>query len=212
MSKSVLPGSVVPLMIFGAGGHGRVVADAAMLGSRWTMIFASDRDPSLCKGELLPGVALLPVETVLQQESSVHIAIGNSLARQREASFWGHERLASIVHPAAVISRFSSMGPGCFVAAGAVVSAAARLGAGAIINHGAVIDHDVDLGAFSHVAPNAALGGHVKVGERVLIGAGAVVLPLRVIGDDVVVGAGSVVNRDLLEPGVYAGTPIRKIK
>lgn len=204
------PGS---LMIFGAGGHGRVVADSALLMAAWTEILASDRDPASCKGELLAGVSLRPVpDAPMPENMGVHIAIGNNLARQQEAGFWGHEKLASVVHPAAVISSFSKVGAGCFVAAGAVIGPAASLGAGVIINHGAVVDHDVEVGAFSHIAPNAALGGHVKTGQRVLVGAGAVVLPLKVIGNDVTIGAGTVVNRDLLEPGVYAGIPVRKIQ
>lgn len=206
------PRSTASLMVFGAGGHGRVVADAALLEKCWATIFASDRNPSSCQGELLPGIQLLGVDAALGSNVSVHIAIGSSLARQKEAGLWGHERLASVIHPAAVVSRFCSMAAGCFVAAGAVVGPAAAIGACVIINHGAVIDHDVEVGAFSHIAPNAVLGGHVKAGRRVLIGAGAVVLPLMVIGDDVTVGAGAVVNGHLLEPGVYAGIPARKIQ
>lgn len=204
--------STASLMVFGAGGHGRVVADAALLENRWATIFASDRNPSSCQGELLPGIALLGVDTVLRSDMSVHISIGSSLARQKEAELWGHEHLASVIHPAAVVSRFSRIAAGCFVAAGAVVGPAATIGTCVIINHGAVIDHDVEIGAFSHIAPNAVLGGHAKAGQRVLIGAGAVVLPLMVIGDDVTVGAGAVVNGHLLEPGVYAGIPARKIQ
>ncbi len=200
------------LMIFGAGGHGRVVADAALLVGGRTDVFASDGNPSSCQGELLPGVTLRTVDASASEGIAVHVAIGNNFARQKEAGFWGHDRLASVVHPAATVSPFATVGGGCFVAAGAIVGPAASIGTGVIINHGAVVDHDVEVGAFSHIAPNAALGGHVKTGQRVLVGAGAVVLPLKVIGDDVTIGAGTVVNRDLLEPGVYAGIPVRKIQ
>ena len=199
-------------MIFGAGGHGRVVADAALLAGGHAEVFASDRNPSSCQGDLLPGVALRTVDACGSVDLAVHIAIGNNLARQQEAGFWGYDRLAAVVHPAATVSPFSTVGQGCFVAAGAIVGPTAQIGAGVIINHGAVVDHDVEVGAFSHIAPNAALGGHDKIGKRVLVGAGTVILPLKVIGDDVTIGAGSVVNCDLPEPGTYAGTPARKIQ
>ncbi|MES2508732.1 MAG: NeuD/PglB/VioB family sugar acetyltransferase [Pseudomonadota bacterium] len=207
-----MPSLSVSLMIFGAGGHGRVVADAALLAGAYQEVFASDRNPSSCEGELLPGVALRALDTAGSTNFLVHIAIGNNLARQQEAAFWGYENLAAVVHPAAAVSPFSTVGQGCFVAAGAIVGPAAHVGTGVIVNHGAVVDHDVEVGAFSHIAPNAALGGHVKTGKRVLVGAGAVILPLKVIGDDVTIGAGSVVNCDLPEPGTYAGTPARKIQ
>lgn len=200
-----------PLLIFGAGGHGRVLADAALLAYKWSRIVVSDRALPANQSELLPSVSLLEADVALALDPLVHIAIGNNHFRQKEAGAWGHERLVSVVHPAAVVSVFSNLGSGCFVAAGAVIGPLAQLGMGVIVNHGAVVDHDVEVGAFSHIAPNAALGGHVKLGQRVLIGSGATVLPSVEIGDDVIVGAGAVVNANLLEPGTYAGIPARKI-
>ena len=200
------------LLLFGAGGHGRVVADAALLGKKWLHIAASDRNPLVCSGELLPGISLLPVQLAESLNLPVHIAIGNNLARLHEAQLWGHDRLISVIHPASMVSHFSSVAAGCYVAAGAVIGPGASIGVGVIINHGAVVDHDAQVGAFSHIAPNASLGGGVTIGQRVLVGAGAVVLPSLMIADDVVVGAGAVVTAHLAEPGSYAGIPARKIK
>ena len=211
MSSSTPLHSPAPLIVFGAGGHGRVVAEAAMLQNLWDSIHASARNLPFGQGELLPGINLLDADTALALDPAIHVAIGNNHAREKEASAWGHERLASVVHPAATVSQFSSIAIGCFVAASTVVGPMAFVGMCVIVNHGAVIDHDVRVGAFSHIAPNASLGGHAKLGQRVLIGSGAVVLPSIVIGDDVIVGAGSVVNVDILEPGTYAGIPARKI-
>jgi len=202
-----------PLLLFGAGGHARVVADAALLREGRGQIYGSDRDPLRCRGELVPGVGLLPVgDAMLRDFSAVHIAIGRNAAREKEAGAWGPERLATVMHPAAVVSPLAAVGRGCFVAAGAIVGPGASMGMGVIVNHGAVVDHDVQLGAFCHVAPNATLGGAVCVGRRVLVGAGAVVLPGIVIADDVVVGAGAVVRAPLLSAGTYVGVPARKIE
>lgn len=200
-----------PLLIFGAGGHGRVVVDAALVAQHWKLLVVSDRQLPENQNELLPGIQLITVDAALKLDPAVHIAIGNNQFRQKEAGAWGFERLISVVHPAAVVSIFSSVLPGCFVGAGSIVGPLAQVGMGVIINHGAVVDHDVEVGAFSHIAPNASLGGHVRIGQRVLIGSGAVVLPFMVIADDVIVGAGSVVTGNLLESGTYAGIPARKI-
>lgn len=199
------------LLLFGAGGHGRVVADAALLENRWNRVVASDRDPAACHHYLLPGVALLELEHARRLHPAIHIAIGNNLSREREAGVLGRDQLVSVVHPAANVSPFSQCGAGCFIAAGAVVAPGARLGRGVIVNHGAVVDHDVQVGDFSHIAPNATLGGAVSIGRRVLIGAGAVVLPSVMVSDDVMVGAGAVVTQPLIQPGTYAGVPARKI-
>lgn len=205
-------GAASNLLIFGAGGHGRVVADAAVALGRWPGIVASDRDPARCSGELLPGVRLLPAEPALiAQLDAVHVAIGNARSREKEAAVLGASRLVGIVHPRASVSAHAHVGQGCFVAALAVLAPGARLGDCVIVNHGAVVDHDAVVGDFSHIAPNATLGGYASVGRRVLIGAGATVLPHVAVGDDVVVGAGAVVCEALTQPGIYAGVPARRL-
>ena len=199
-----------PLLVFGAGGHGRVVAEAALLQGDWGQINASARSLPVQTSELLPGIQLLNLDSALSANMSLHIAIGNNVARQAEAEALGINRLASVVHPRASVSAFSRLGAGCFVAAGAVVSPAANLGVGVIVNHGAVVDHDAEVGAFSHIAQRASVCGHAVLGQRVLVGSGAVVLSSVVLGDDVVLSPGSVASSNLLAPGVYAGCPAVK--
>lgn len=200
------------LLIFGAGGHGRVVADAALLAGDWTHVLASDRDPARCVGELLPGVAVMRPEEATPASTAVHVAIGNAAAREREVATLAAGMLTTVAHPRASISVHAQVGAGCFVAAQAVVGPGARLGTSVIVNHGAVVDHDVAVGDFSHIAPLAALGGGAQVGRRVLVGSGACILPGVRVADDAVVGAGAVVADHLIEPGVYAGVPARRLK
>lgn len=200
------------LLILGAGGHGRVVADAAVRQAAWLGVSATDRDPARCSGELLPGIALHPAPLAWGVAGPVHIAIGDNTARLAAAAQVGMACLASVIHPMASVSAHARMGAGCFVAAQAVVGPNAQLGIGVIVNHGAVVDHDVSVGDFSHIAPGAVLGGGVRIGPGVLVGAGASVLPGVAICADAVVGAGSVVRESLAQPGVYAGVPARKIK
>lgn len=206
-----LPPAAASLLLFGAGGHALVVADAAML-SGWTSLLASDRNAQRCHGELLPGIPLLHAGDAACAGSGIHVCIGDNAAREHEAGQLGRNRLVSVVHPASSVSPLAALDPGCFVAAMAVVAPLAHVGEGVIVNHGAVLDHEVRVGAFSHVAPNASLGGAVRIGRRVLVGAGAVVLPGLSIADDVVVGAGAVVTRSLDAPGLYAGVPARRMQ
>lgn len=200
------------LLVLGAGGHGRVVADAALRAGLWQGLNATDRDAARCSGDLLPGVHLGVASSVLPQATAVHVAIGNAHFREAEARAVGADRLATVVHPDATLSPHAQVGAGCFLAARSVVAPQARLGACVIVNHGAVVDHDVEVGDFSHIAPNATLGGGVRVGRRVLVGAGTAVLPGVSICDDTVIGAGSVVTANLAEPGVYAGAPARRVR
>lgn len=199
-----------PLLVFGAGGHGRVVADAALLQSQWSGVVATARSLPAHLTVLLPGINLVDFDTVSQADTEIHIAIGNNAAREAEAQALGQQLLVSVIHPQACVSAFSQMGAGCFVAAGAVVAPLAVIGMGVIVNHGAVIDHDTDVGDFSHIAQRACVCGHARLGRRVLIGSGAVVLSSVVLGDDVVLSPGSVAGSNLLSPGIYSGNPAVK--
>jgi len=207
----VAASSTSTLLILGAGGHGRVVADAALAQGRWTRVRVSDRDPARVGEELLPGLRVEPLDVAVAGSSAVHVAIGSAAARAREAQATGLP-LATVVHPHASVSPHAHVGEGSFVAARAVVAPGARLDACVIVNHGAVVDHDVQVGAFTHVAPLAALGGNARIGQRVLIGSGATVLPGVELGDDLVIGAGAVVREHLEPAGVYAGVPARRVR
>ena len=201
------------LLIFGAGGHGRVVADAALAAGQWLRVLASDRDPSRCNGELLAGVrpaARLCRDGQLPGPSTSRSAMARPGHAKSPPCRRGCWPPSSIRKPACRGTR--ALAPGCFIAAQAVVGPNATLGVSVIVNHGAVVDHDVTVGDFSHVAPLAALGGGAKLGRRVLVGSGASVLPGVRVCDDVVIGAGAVVASDLAEPGTYAGVPARRLK
>lgn len=200
------------LLLLGAGGHGRVVADAALREGRWRGVSATDRDAARCLRELLPGVPAALPEVSLPVATAVHVAIGNSQAREAETQAVGIQRLATVIHPDASVSAHARIGAGCFIAARSVIAPQATLGIGVIVNHGAVVDHDVEVGDFCHVGPNATLGGNVRLGKRVLIGAGASVLPGVSICDDATIGAGAVVNASIAGKGVYAGVPARRVR
>jgi sugar O-acyltransferase (sialic acid O-acetyltransferase NeuD family) len=209
-------------VIFGAGGHGRVVADAALAQGRWGRVRVTDRDAGRVGQVLWAGLVVEAAEEAIAGSGEVHVAIGAGVAREREARALAvgfdaslshrHPTLVSVVHPHATVSAHAGIGPGCFVAAQAVVAPAARLGVSVIVNHGAVVDHDAQVGDFTHVAPLAALGGGVQVGRRVLVGAGAKLLPGVRVGDDVVIGAGAVVRDSIEHAGVYAGVPARRVR
>lgn len=211
-SDSAVAGAVKPrLLLFGAGGHAKVVADAALASGEWAGLIASDRKPERCSIELLHDVAMYFLPELAGRYDKVHVSIGDNASREAEAAELGTEHLATVMHPRATVSPHAHVAAGCFIAAQAVVAPGAQLGHGVIINHSAVVDHDVQVGAFSHVAPGAVLGGAVRIGTRVLVGAGAVVLPGVAVCDDAVIGAGAVVCVSVLDAGTWAGVPARKM-
>ena len=203
------------LIVFGAGGHGRVVADAALASANFRAVVASDRDPSLWGQQLLPGVPIVSPTALrtLQEPLALHVAIGNNLVRQKEAqALRDIAPLVSVIHPRASVAQSSSIAPGCLLAAHCVIGPLAELEQGVIVNHGAVVDHDCRIDAWAHIAPQAALGGAVRVGAASLVGAGSVVLRDVSIGAGVTLGAGGVALTDVPAGQSWAGVPARPLE
>ena len=200
-----------PLLIFGAGGHARVVADALQQAHTDWRLTASDRNDRLCLGELLSGIPLATADALGPWTGALHVAIGDNRAREKESLALGLHQLVSVIHPRASVSPHARLADGCFVAAQAVIATGVVLELSVIVNHAAVVDHDCTVGAFSHIAPGAVLGGGVRIGSRVLIGSGAVVQPGRSICDGAVIGSGAVVCHDIQQAGTYVGIPARRV-
>jgi sugar O-acyltransferase (sialic acid O-acetyltransferase NeuD family) len=197
------------LCLYGAGGHGRVIARQARVSGWSKVIFA---DATLPLGTSVAGSEVR--HRLLQdvEADALLICIGDNSTRhkrQQEAVLLGLNLATLIVDPSRYFA--DPAGQGTVVLAGAIVNVDARIGNGVIVNSGAIVEHDVELGAFCHVAPGAVLGGASRLGEDSLLGTNATVLPGVAIGDRIVIGAGAVVTRDLTEPGIYAGTPARRI-
>jgi sugar O-acyltransferase (sialic acid O-acetyltransferase NeuD family) len=139
----------------------------------------------------------------------VLVAIGSNLVRQQKLLQLRDSgaTLITLIHPAATVSAFASLGVGTVVFAGAMVNVDARIGDGVIINTCASVDHDCVLGDAVHISPGAHLAGAVHVGNRSWVGIGAAVRQLVQIGDDATVGAGAVVVKDVDTGVTVAGNP-----
>lgn len=200
------------VVVYGAGGHGRVVADVALAQGLEVLGFIDDQK---APGTEMDGLRVLGGrDELVASGHRVALGIGDNEARERIA-VWLDARgvpLVTVIHPSAVISRWASVGAGTVVFPGAVINTGAAIGRGAIVNTGAVIEHDCVLGDFAHISPNATLAGGVRVGCSAHVGAGACVLPGRTIGDRAIVGAGAVVNRDVPANTVVAGVPARVLR
>lgn len=202
------------LVIFGAGGHGRVAADAALASGAFARVVASDRNPAAWGSELLPGVPVLPPEeaAALPGPRVVHVAIGSNAARRDEAQrLQAFGPLATIVHPTAAVAPSARVAAGCLITAQCVVGPMAEIGTGAIVNHGAVVDHDCRIGPWAHIAPGARLGGAVTVAAAALVGAGSTVLRNLHVGAGATLGAGGVLLDDLPDGQSWGGVPARAL-
>ncbi len=204
------------LLIAGAGGHGRVVADAALATQAYSSLaFLDDRLSKPVTEEGWPIVGSLDRLEQLSADFGVFVAgLGDAamridlLRRARKAGF----RCASIVHPNATVSKHCSIGDGTVVIAGACINVGARIGEGCIINTGATVDHDCLLAEGVHICPGAHLAGNVEIGPRAWFGIGAVARQGIRIGANAVIGAGSVVIRDVPDNVTVAGNPAAELE
>lgn len=201
------------LLIYGAGGQGRVVADAAAAAGAKVLGFADDL---VAVGTRVLGFPVLGDGRWLSRQKGALVAlgVGDNAGRARIAAQIEEWKLtlATVAHPSAVISPFAHIGLGTVLLALSVVNPGAQVGKGAIINTGAVVEHDTVVGDFAHVCPNAVMAGTARVGRLSQLGAGGTVLPGISVGDRSMVGAGAVVHRDVPDGCVAAGVPARVIR
>ena len=199
------------LLIIGAGGHGKVVADAAMSMERWDEIaFLDDRYPeitSVLDFSILGKVDEYPSFHSTYQD--VVVAVGDNKLRVKLIRRCMDHRfsLPIIIHPKAVVSNFAQIGHGSVVFAQAAINAGAIVGIGGVINTSATVDHDCILGCGVHISPGAHIAGQVKIGDYTWIGIGSSIIQQCSISHDVIVGAGSVIIRDVPSNVTVLGIP-----
>ena len=191
--------------IYGAGGHGKVVLDAMQVAHVDCAGFIDDKDVSIWMG--LSAYHLSAFN--LDDETYLHLAIGNCKAREAIAMNFTEERFFSVRHPSAIIAKTAQIGLGSFIAAQSIIAPDAQIGIHCIINHGSVVDHDCFVGNYTHIAPHSSLGGGAIIGRGVLIGAGAVILPGITVADYAVVGAGAVVTKNVVAGMTVVGNPAK---
>lgn len=198
------------LCLFGAGGHGRVVAAIASRIWQCNIIFGDTSKPIGSKVLNLP-IVVSNFQNLKGFE--VIITIGDVNVR-RELQLKAVKSGLKCAYIIASPENFFAEAPGrgSMVLTAAVVHPGAQIGEGTIINTNALIEHDCEVGDFCNIAPSAVLLGECKLGNMVNIGANATILPGVVICSDVTVGAGAVVTRDITEPGTYIGLPAQQLK
>jgi len=210
----------VKAVLVGAGGHARVVLDAARSSGAVDVIAVIDAKPELA-GTRFDGVEVIGDESALAKAralgaTAIVLGVGSVDVGDRRRDLY--ERIArsgfelpAVVHRAAVISPSATIGDATVVFAGTIVNPGARIGKNVILNTAAIVEHDVRVGDHAHISPGAHLAGGVVVGDRCHVGIGSTVLQGIRIGDGAVIGAGAVVLADVPAGDRVAGVPARSI-
>ena len=200
------------LIIIGASGHGKVIADIARkVGYTKIAFLDDDVYKTACAGHPVVGTSK---EAAKFAGRDFIVAIGSCAVRQKVQTVLEGQgmQITTLIHPNAVVADDVAIGAGSVVMAGAVINPETTIGKGCIINTGATVDHDNRIEDFVHISVGSHLAGTVLVGEGTMVGAGAVISNNVQVCKGCMIGAGAVVVRNIETAGTYVGVPARKIR
>lgn len=196
------------MLIYGFGGHGKVVLSAARSSGLQVDAFFDDHATCHTYQSRIP---------VYRYDSSIHsskpllVAIGYNPVREKIVELVSHS-FCNIIHPSALVEQDSGIGTGNICLQRSIVQTQAVLGNHIIVNSGAIVEHDCKIDDFAHIAPGAILCGGVEVGRGTLVGAGSVVVPGVKIGAYCVIHAGAVVTRNVPDYSIVRNSPTRIVR
>lgn len=198
------------VIIIGASGHGKVIADIIKKSGDHLEGFLDD---NLHLPHQFIGFPILGNIDSYKKYSNAKfiIAIGKAATRERISKKLTGVLWYTAIHPSSVISSIDvSINEGTVIMATAVINSGAVIGKHCIINSGAIIEHDNVIDDFVHISVGAQLAGNIHVGKRTWIGIGATINNNISICNDCIIGAGGVVIRNITESGIYIGVPAIK--
>ena len=200
----------LPIVIFGCGGHGRVVADILKVARAPLAGFLDDRPPASLVNEIpVLGDRGCLEEREFLKNYEILIAIGEARVRRQLALLVLDRggRLARAIHPSAVIASDVFIGEGTVIMAGVVINTGSRIGRFVIVNTGATVDHDNLIEDGVHISPGCHLAGNVICRAEAFIGTGTSIIPRIQIGARAIIGAGAAVISDVPPDVLAAGCP-----
>ena len=140
------------------------------------------------------------------------VAIGNPVDRKRVVESLPKEtRFQTLIHPS-VISGDYTIGKGSIICAGTILTVGITIGRHAHLNLHTSIGHNCMIGDYFTLAPGSRISGDCKIGNCVYVGTNACIREKITICDNVTIGMGAVVVKNITDPGIYIGNPLRKLK
>ncbi len=205
------------IVVFGAGGHAKVVIDIIEGQNKYHLIGLIDPYKSLDEQHFgYPIVGNRRDYSILKRVYGGIVAIGDNWTRKEMTELIKSSapqfEFIRCVHPRATLGRDVQMGGGTTIMAGVVINSGTVMGEGCIVNTSSSVDHESVLGNFVSIAPNSSTGGCVYIDDFTAIGIGTNIIQKIHIGEHTVVGAGSTVINNLPSYVVAFGTPCRIIK
>ncbi|WP_028043145.1 acetyltransferase [Candidatus Stoquefichus massiliensis] len=214
----MIENTIKKMIIIGAGGHGKVVADIAKKNQYEVIGFIDDNENKKKNGKYDVIGTIKDIDMYLNSDDDKYsnlyffVAIGNNQMREEISKLLMKKGIIqpTLIHPSAVIDDSVSIGEGTVVMANVVINADTNVGSACIINTSSSVDHDCIIEDYVHISPGVHIAGTVKVGKRTWIGIGTSIINNISLNEYVIIGAGSSVIKDIDDKGIYFGIPAKK--
>lgn len=206
------------LILIGGGGHCKSCIDVIEQEGKYHIAGIIDIKENV--GNKVLGYTVIgcddDLNRILKEYNNFFITVGQidtSYTRRKLYQLLNDENIVFpiIKSPSAYISKYSKLGKGSILMHNSVVNAESQIGSFNIINTNAVIEHDSIIGDFNHISVSSTVCGSVNIGNDCFLGSNSTVRNNININNSIIVGANSFVNRSLLKPGRYLGSPIRSL-
>ena len=202
-------------VLVGYSGHALVVGDTALsLGV--DLCFYTDKKENKTNAFKLRYIGFEGDENYdyWKEDYNYILGIGDNKIREKTAQiFKNHNQsILNIHHQSSEVSKYASIGEGCFIASQVSVNAFAHIEDFCILNTGCIIEHECHIQQAAHIAPGAVLAGNVNIGQKTFVGANAVIKQGIKVGHNVTIGAGAVVIKDIPDHSIVVGNPAKPIK
>ncbi len=187
------------IYVYGASGHGLVVADIAKACGYNNILFIDDGENEYLSFD----------EIDKSNNISIILGIGNNQIRAMVFNklLSLDMNIITLVHPSAVVSSSVIIGKGSVVMPNVVINTKTKIGNGCIINSSSVVEHENTIGNFVHISPQVALAGNVIISDYVHVGIGSSVKQGITVGENSIIGVGSVVLKNIGGSQIAYGNP-----
>ena len=155
---------------------------------------------------------IIPLSNFNPELYEVMVAIGDSILRERLVNSLPKEtKFFTYIDPTAIVDRSVVIGEGSYIGPNSIITTNVNIGEHVILNRGCQVGHDVIMLNYVSMMPGAIISGGCRVHDRVYLGTNSSIKEDTIVCSDVTLGLNAGVVKNINKPGVYVGTPTKKI-
>ena len=199
------------IAIVGAGGHTRSTINLINR-EEFNIIGIYDESFSSEVNEEILGIGVKGTQHGIPANVKIVLSVGDNKKRKTlYREFLSRIIQSNLIHQSSIIEDSCSLGIANLIFANVYLNSKSVIGDNNILNTACIIEHEASLGSHNHISVGSVICGRVSIGNECFIGAGSVIKNGVEICSEVILGANSLVIRNITEPGVYVGSPAKKI-